>query len=417
MDTKKAQFAQMPEKIDIPQSDPKVSQIMVGFPPPVEKQVRFSERTALTFPKLRWSLSHWRELAPTKRVWRGPGPAVHLPKREDGKSTSFTEAIDQMFTDGLIILHKGDVVFETYRGEGDPHLPHMSFSITKSIIGLIAWTLVAEGELSEDALVTKFVAELAGSALEGATVKHVLDMTVGIRFSENYPDPDAEIRGYGAPSGLGPTPMGYEGPRDLASYLPTLKATGTHGEAFTYATPLADVLSWILSRATGKSFTTLLTELIWSKLGAEEDASINVDPLGAESAGTGFSATLRDMARFGEMIRRKGEFGGRRVLPSRVFDGLIVPGDTHAKQTFAKSGYEHLAGWTYRNMWWVANNPNGAFHARGIFGQALFIDPTAEIVLARFSSMPTVSSSGSDPLCLPFYDAVVRHLQSNQPLR
>src|ERR1700704_4762885 len=125
------------------ETDPKRNGVMRGFPPPREKRVQFNDGTAITFPGLRWSLNHWREVAPTKQVWRGAGPVVELPKTElnlddiafettDGRRVTFPEAVDLNYTDGLLILHRGKIIYETYRGEGDPQRPHCAFSITKS---------------------------------------------------------------------------------------------------------------------------------------------------------------------------------------------------------------------------------------------------------------------------------------------
>lgn len=417
------QFGVAVAPVDARQSDPRSNGIMEGFPPPHDKRVDYASRQALTFPNLRWSLSHWRELAPTRRIWRGPGQAVHFPHKEvrlenikfntfDGERVTFSNALDLMYTDSLLVLHRGAIVFETYRGAAEASLPHMAFSMTKSVTGLLACVLIVTGRLDPGVLVTEYVPELKGSAFDGATVRHVLDMQVGAKFSENYPDPDAEIRRYGVPSGMAPAPVGYPGPLDIASYLPTIQRSSDHGNAFLYMTPTTEALSWIMARATGQSFSSLLSEHIWTRLGAEEDASINIDRVGMEATGTGLSLTLRDLARLGEMIRNKGQFGGRAVLPAEVFDELIVPGDERARAVFAKAGHAHLKDWSYRNMWWITNNSHGAFLARGIFGQALYIDPKAEMVLARFSSGPTASSIPSDPLTLPFYAAVADYLLS-----
>ncbi|MBB4261348.1 serine hydrolase [Bradyrhizobium sp. CIR3A] len=417
------QFGLSPEAADAVASDPNAIGLMQGFPPEPDKRVVFATRTALTFPKLRWSVNHWREIAPTRRVWRGTGPiepfvrdvrdlsAIRF-KTLDGMDVDFQSALSLMYTDGLLVLHRGQIAFETYRAGGAPHLPHSVFSITKSVTGLLACVLIVEGKLDPEAQVTHYLPELEGSGFEGAAVRNVLDMTVGAKFSENYPDPDAEIRQYGAPSGMGPITTDYAGPSHLAAYLPTIRPAKPHGQMFQYITPATEVIRWILTRLTGQTLSDLLSNLVWTKLGVEEDASINLDAVGADVAGTGLSVTLRDLGRFGEMIRNGGRIGSRRIIPTEAIAEMIRPGTEQEKQAFAKAAYPHLVGWSYRNQWWLKNDSHGAFQARGIFGQVLHIDPAAEIVIVRQSSMPTASSTLSDPLCLPFYDAVTEFLST-----
>src|SRR5438876_4248351 len=140
---------------DATHTDPVSRGVMKGNPPPTDKRVQFRDGSAFGFPGIRWSLSHWREIVPTKAVSRGNGPVIALPRSErslddlkfkttSGIETTFKSAIDQMYTDGLLILHRGRIVYETYRGEGKAERPHISFSVTKSFVGLIAAVLVTE---------------------------------------------------------------------------------------------------------------------------------------------------------------------------------------------------------------------------------------------------------------------------------
>lgn len=398
------------------ETDPRANGVMRGSPPPEDKRVLLSN--ALEFPNLRWSTSHWRELAPTKRVFRGTAPVVALPRNERdlsgirlktlrGENMSFAEALEATYIDGFVVLHKGSIVFEEYRGEGAADLPHMCFSVTKSMVGLLAADLLAQGLLDEDAMVTQYVPELAGETFGDATVRNILDMTMAVKWSENYADPGAEIRSYGVPSGLRERAPGYRGPAHLAEYLPNaMLKTGEHGNVFLYVTPLSDVLAWILVRASGNSLPDLLSERVWGPMGAEQDAFFSVDSVGTAVAGVGFSCVLRDLARVGETLRCGGILMGRRVFDSHVCEALFSPGDAGEKEAFAASAFAQLEGWTYRNQWWMTNNAGGAITARGIYGQALYIDPKAEMVIARFASMPIASNLANDPISLPLYQAI-----------
>jgi len=163
----------------------------------------------------------------------------------------------------------------------------------------------------------------------------------------------------------------------------------------------------VLRRVTGRSVSELVRERLWSKLGVEEDAYFTVDETGVEFAGGGLNVTLRDMARFGEMIRLGGRFNDQQIVPAEVVDDIRRGGN---RDHFTRAGYTLLPGWSYRNMWWVSHNEHGAFTARGIHGQAIYIDPAAEMVIARFASHPLGANVNLDPMSLPAYHAMARHL-------
>jgi hypothetical protein len=178
------------------ESDPNLLGWMRGDPPPPELQVRFDDASMYTFPKLRWALSNIRRLVPTSNVSRGAGLVSLLPCaiRDDLDSVSFTpigadahmtwaESLDANYTDGILILHQGQIVYERYFGALDASRPHLACSVTKSFFGLIAASLVAEGRLNEEAPVSQYVPELAASGIGNATLRQVLDMTTSIAYS------------------------------------------------------------------------------------------------------------------------------------------------------------------------------------------------------------------------------------------
>ena len=204
-----------------------------------------------------------------------------------------------------------------------------------------------------------------------------------------------------------PKPADYKGPRTYYEFLATVRPEGQHGEAFHYRTANADALGWVLARVSGRNVAQLLSERIWSRLGAEQDAYMSVDSIGTPFAGGGLNTSLRDLARFGEMVRTEGRYHGIQILPAEVVADIRHGGD---RAKFAKAGYSLLKGWSYRNMWWVTHNDHGAFMARGVHGQALYIDPKAEMVIARFASHPIAANAANDPTSLPAYEAVAKHL-------
>ena len=402
------------------ESDPAVMGWMEGFPPPPDRRIGQPDSNYFSFPKLRWSVCHLREFLPTEQVSRGIGaprplpydldPTIDavefLPTGSDAPMT-WAEALDANYTDGVLILHRGRIVYEHYLGALTETGQHAAMSMTKSMTGLLAEILVVEGALDADARVDSILPELANSGFGDATVRQVMDMTTGIRFSENYADPQADIWTYSTAASPLPKPAGYDGPEGYFEYLATVRGEGAHGDAFGYRTVNSDVLGWIVSRTSGHEITELLSERIWSRMGAEQDAYFTVDGRGVPFAGGGMSAGLRDLGRIGLLMLGGGELFGERFFPRDVVDNIRRGGDRGA---FAKAGFQSLEGGSYRSMWWVFHNEHGAFAARGVHGQTIYVDPTAEMVIVRLASFPTAANSKIDPTSLPAYQAVAEHL-------
>lgn len=315
------------------------------------------------------------------------------------------------YTDGILVMHRGKIVYERYFGELQPERVHAVMSLTKSFTGTLASILVVEGVIDENKPVTEYVPELANSAFGDATVRQVMDMTTGLKYSEDYANPNAEVWQYSAAGNPFPKPEGYTGPDGYYAYLETVQKEGEHGAAFGYKTVNTDALGWIISRATGKSVADLLSERIWSRIGMEQDAYYQVDGLGTPFAGGGLNASLRDLARFGELIRNEGKWQGRQIFPAEAVEDIRKGG---SREAFAKAGYSQLQGWSYRNMWWITGNENGAFSGRGVHGQAIYIDPAAEMVIVRLASHPVAGNAANDATSLPAYQAVADYLMKKK---
>jgi CubicO group peptidase (beta-lactamase class C family) len=162
-----------------------------------------------------------------------------------------------------------------------------------------------------------------------------------------------------------------------------------------------------MERVTGSPLSEVLSERIWTQLGVEQDAFFTVDSMGTEFAGAGLNLCLRDLARFGEMMRLGGRYNGQQIVPAFVVDEIRRGG---SRELFGPAGYKTLPGWSYRNMWWVSHNAHQAFTARGIHGQTIYIDPMAEMVIVRFASHPLAANMNLDPTSLPAYEALASHL-------
>ncbi|WP_299822093.1 serine hydrolase [uncultured Jannaschia sp.] len=418
-------MAQQDAPLSATESDPVVMGWMQGFPPAPDKTIRFTDADYFAFPKLRWTVCHFRELMPTAGVAAGTDAerplletldpslgAVTFTPLGGGEAMTWDAAFDVNYADGVIVLHHGAVVYERYAGCLDQTTLHGAMSVTKSLTGLLAEVLVAEGALDEAAIVGDLIPELRGSAFDDATVRQVMNMTTALDYSEDYADPAAEVWTYAEAGSPLPKPEGYDGPRSYFEYLQTVEKDGTHGEAFGYKTVNADALGWLVARASGQSVADLMSARIWSRIGAEREAFYTVDSIGTPFAGGGFNATLRDMARLGQVMLDGGRSGGEQVIPEAAVAAIRAGGDMDA---FARAGYDLLDGWSYGAMWWNTMDDHGAYAARGVHGQTIWIDPAADMVIVRFASHPVAANAASDPTSLPAYRAVAEHLMANDP--
>lgn len=406
------------------ESDPIKMGWMQGFPPPKDKQLNFADGSFFEFPAMRWSVVHMRDFMPTVNVSRGLGAPDPLPYSLDPhidsilfrplnstKDMTWEQSLWQNYTDGILILHRGRIVYERYFGALTPNSQHAAMSVSKSFAGTLGAVLVARGKLDENKRVAEYIPELKQSAFGDATVRQVLDMTTALQFSEDYANPKAEIWEYSGAGNPLPKPKGYSGPVGYYAALEAVKKAGPHGVAFGYKTPNADAAGWLVARVSGKSVEELLSDLVWSKIGMEQDSYYSVDELGTPFAGGGFNAGLRDMARFGELIRNRGRWKGVQILPASAIANIASEG---SKAAFAKSGHPELPGWSYHDMWWHTGNAHGAFAARGVYGQTIYIDPAAEMVIVRFASHPIAANSANDPTSLPAYAAVAEYLMKHK---
>jgi CubicO group peptidase (beta-lactamase class C family) len=412
---------------DAAASDPATLGWMTGSPPPADRTLRFDDGSYFQFPAMRWSVSNFRQLMPTVNVSRGLGAPVALPSalRKDIDALTFTplgakapmsweQSLAATYTDGIVVLHRGRIVYERYFGVLKDDGQHGAMSVTKSVVGTLGAMLVAEGKLDAGKPVADYVPELAKSAFGNATVRQVLDMTTGLKFSEDYADPKAEVWAHAQAGSPLPKPKDYTGPRSYYEFLQTVQPEGKHGDGFGYKTVNSDVLGWVIARATGRTVAQLLSERIWRRLGAEQDAYFTVDSIGTPFAGGGLNTGLRDLARFGEMLRNDGRFNGQQIVPKAAVDDIRRGGD---KAAFVKGGYPLLQGWSYRDMWWVTHNDHGAYMARGVHGQRIYIDPKAQMVIVRYASHPVAGNAANDPVTLPAFDALGRHLLLTQGRR
>jgi hypothetical protein len=389
--------------------------LMQGFPPPPDARVTLANWQEPPFN--RWSFSHMRELVPTQRISRGSGPVTPLPTsplalgkialhRVDGTRASVDEVLEDTYTDATVVVHGGRVVLERYAGETAPATPHLLMSISKSVVGCVVGNLVERGLLSPSHLVTEHVPELEQSGYRGASLRDILDMRSGVEFSEDYTDLTAEVRVIEQAIGWRPA-SDRRVPRSMYAYLTTLGGTGEHGGVFDYRSCETDVLGWVCERATNTRMADLISELVWSPIGAERDAEITCDGAGTAIHDGGMCATARDLARFGVMLLAGGEAAGRRVVPAAWLRESWTA-DPDILEAFARSvSGPYLPGGWYRNkFWFVPREHNVALLCLGIYGQMLYVNRGTGTVAAKLSSWPDAQSPAMLHDTLRAFDAI-----------
>lgn len=366
----------------------------------------------------RWAFSHLRELIPTRVIACGNEFVTELPSKlqalDDvelttvtGSKKRFADLIDESYTDGLVVLHRGNVVFEYCGGEFSFGLQHITFSITKSIVGMLAGVLMAQQAFQRSEDVIAYLPELAGSGWREAKIDHLLDMTSGANFTEDYEDRDGHVWDvrrivYGLP-------LNDRAPKatTVVEYLAGIGQSTSHGLRFTYKSADTLILTWIFERATGKPLPELIETHIWSRIGAAADAYFMLDVRGNAYGAGGLCATLHDLARFGLMVQNGGIIGTRRIVPETwIADTLNGDNGAFRESTYA----EWLPEGAYRNQWWLRRPVTGAMLALGIHGQMLFIDREREVVAVKLSSWPSARMPDTLADTLSAFDAVAKQL-------
>jgi CubicO group peptidase (beta-lactamase class C family) len=248
-----------------------------------------------------------------------------------------------------------------------------------------AGVLVGRGLLDVNAPVTDYLPELNDTAYRGASLQHVLDMTSGVQFSEDYTDPYSDIGKCDVASGWKPIPPAsdpaFRWPRHMFELILSLGTLDRrHGDLFSYRSIETDVMAFCMERVTGKRLPQIVSDEIWQPMGAEESACYTVDAAGYALADGGFNATLRDYGRLGLLYLENG-------------GGIIPPAWVEATRTgnhaIFHEPYTHsLPEGAYRNQWWIEDPHSRSIMARGVFGQLIYVNWDQQMVAVKLSSWP-----------------------------
>lgn len=272
-------------------------------------------------------------------------------------------------TAALVIVHDGRIVLERYGLGFGPDGKWTSFSVAKSLTSTLVGAALHDGHIkSLDDKVSHYVTGLSGSAYDDVTIRQLLTMTSGVKWNEDYEDPDSDVARF----------IDHE-PEDgldaTVSYMRKLPREAPAGEKWLYKTGETNLIGVLVAEATRRPLAEYLSEKVWQPFGMESDATWLLGSTGREIGGCCIQARTRDMARFGLFVLADGVAGGKRVVPQGWF------ADATRKQ--ADIG---VPGRGYGFQWWT--NDDGTFAAQGIFGQGIFIDPARRLVIASNSNWP-----------------------------
>lgn len=301
------------------------------------------------------------------------GPVYPLPEGEPLDIGLDVEAhMAAQRNAGLIIVQDGKVRLEKYALGYDAGGRWTSFSVAKSFTSTLVGAAVKDGYIrSLDDKVTVYIPDLAGSAYDDVSVRQLLTMTSGVKWNEDYTDPNSDVARFNLQK---PVP----GEDITVSYMKTLPREAPAGSKWVYKTGETNLIGVLVSSATGKTLSDYLSEKVWKPFGMEQDGVWMLGATGHEISGCCMSASLRDYARFGQFILNGGIAGGEKILPD----------DWLASATTKRADID-VPGRGYGYQWWT--NDDGSFAAQGIFGQGIFIDPARKLVIASNGNWPTAT--------------------------
>jgi CubicO group peptidase (beta-lactamase class C family) len=347
----------------------------------------------LDAPYNRLGFRHVPELTRTAKISRGAGPVVALPRAEralddfefehEGRSLDLRTMLEETCSDGFLVIHDGSVLSEHYFNGMVASDTHLLMSVSKSINAALCGVLRGLGLVTPEDLVTDHIDQLRMTAWEGCTVQHLLDMRVGVRWDFDVDEYTIlDVSDYRAHTRT-------DIPADTATWARTVGLAGEHGGPFGYCSLATDVLGWALACAGGAPLPELLSEHLWSAIGAECDAEIMVDAKGFPIIEGGICATLRDVGRFGLMWLQGGSLDRRAIVPGEWAARLLARDqeliDAYGEPSqLGGPGPEAF----YHDNWWVWDAERGVHVAVGMNGQSIFVHRPSRTVVAKLSTFP-----------------------------
>lgn len=346
-------------------------------------------------PLNRWAYTHIREILPTKDIPNDSRRVLPIAGIEsaaddldieiDGEPRKLSAVMRAHYVDGVLAIQNGRAVVERYDGSLTPERTHLMWSVTKTVTGLTAASVEADGLIDLERTVASYVPELADSGWGPDRLRDLLDMRDGSDWNEDYDAADSTVRRQDCADGLLTGAMcGDTEVIGNYRFLPGVGRDPSRTGEFVYKSGTTDVVAWVLEAATGRRFADLISERIWKPIGAERSAGITVDVSGFTLASGGMFATLRDIARVGLLMLNRGSAGGEQVVPAAWIDDLFEDDGSRPWPHPAAEGRKPY----YRSFVWGVGDGRGTVYAEGVHGQFIYVSPSTNTVIAMFSSWP-----------------------------
>ena len=318
-----------------------------------------------------------------------------------GKAIDLQQFLKDQYTTGMIVFKDNKVTFEEYWLGNDENSVVISWSMAKSMISALMGIAINEGLIQNVYHpVTEYVSFLKGTGYDNVPIKHVLQMSSGVGFNEDYADFNSDINRLGRLLALNTSID------DFVASLKNIREPGTYNQ---YVSMDTQVLSMVLREATGKTISEYMEEKLWTKIGAESDGYWLIDNKGVEIVFACFNAVLRDYARFGLLYLNEGQWNGETVVPADWVKASVTPDAPHLQPGNNPASFWVLG---YGYQWWIPPNPEGDFLAIGAAGQYIYVHPTHRLVIAKTSAYGDYNIDGKDKILqtIEMFRAIVKSM-------
>ncbi len=285
-----------------------------------------------------------------------------------------SEYFDHTNTEGFMVIHKDTVVFEQYYRDLQPDETHISWSVAKSFVATMIGILHDEGKFQLMDPITKYLPELKGTGYDGVAIKHILQMSSGVGYNEDYGDFNSDINRFGRAFAAG---------SPLIDFTKSLERAREPGTFCHYVSIDTQVLGFLIKKLSGKTVTEFMTERIWEPMGMEHTGEWIVDNTGMEMVLGGLNATLRDYAKLGVLYLNDGEFNGKQIVSKEWVKMATTPDAPHLMPDQTELSTHHHG---YGFQWWIPQIDEGDFFAVGIYNQFVYVQPSKDLVIVKLSA-------------------------------
>lgn len=361
------------------------------------------------------NFGRFKDMAPTsamaasKKPFAFPiGKTIDLPQqyRFEGHTKSVEDFFTETDTTALLVLKDGQMVMERYALTGGPDVHWISWSVSKSFVSALVGIAVHEGHIrSIEDPISDYIPVPKGSAYHGVSIKHVLQMSSGARWNEDYSDPSCDVFRLAAAMG---------GAMSLEEFVAGMATESPPGTVCRYNSGETQALGMLLAYATKRTLSDYMQEKLFEPLGMNAVGYWLVDKTGKEMAFAGLNLIARDFIKIGELYRNDGVWNGQQVVPSAWVKASITADAPHlvpGKPWLS----DHTLPFGYGYQWWLPASQDGEFTALGIYNQVVYGDRSKGVVIYKQSANRAYGTSKDEATnreieTIEFVRAIARHI-------